>query len=142
MAVFEDAFTDKQSEWISLCLELTGEDAVDEIFAFAFMTEHEITFNAFFRKGNEILPPNMLGVDDDLIGEFLDAGIDIAQEMQDVCEEYGKPCPCVFKMTYNVKTHAFDADYDYDSHEEDEDWDSITDCFFVWEKEMKEKYEK
>ena len=140
--VFEDAFTDKQSEWISLCLELTGENAVDEVFAFAFISDHEMTFNAFFRKGNKILPPSMTGAEDEMISNFLDAGIDIAEEMLELCYQYDKPCPCVFKMDYNVNTHAFNADYDYDSHEEDEDWDSIMDCFFVWEKEMKEKYEK
>lgn len=140
--IFEDEFTDKQSEWISLCLEVTGEDKVDEIFAFAFVTESQLTFNAFFRKENEILSTNMLGAGDELIDEFLDAGIDIADEMQELCREYKRPCPCVFKMVYNVKTHAFNADYDYSSHDDDDDWDPINDCYLEWEKEIKKKYEK
>ena len=46
---FEDAFTDLQSEFVSLCMEYTNE-SVDKIYIYIYQSDTQIFFNAFFAK--------------------------------------------------------------------------------------------
>ena len=57
---FEDAFTEIQSDYISLCLEYVGNDA-DEVFAYIYQTSGMRMFNAFFRKDGKVFSAGQLG---------------------------------------------------------------------------------
>ena len=49
--VFEDAFTDLQSEFVSLCMEYTG-GCVDKIYIYIYQDASQKMFNAIFVRGS------------------------------------------------------------------------------------------
>ena len=108
---FEDAFTDVQSEFISLCLEFVDNDA-DEIYVYIYRTETEKTFNAFFKKDNRVLSAGEIGTDEQS-DEFLMTGMRDIRKLVEVCDKYEHKCPNEFKLTYNTATKHFDAEYRY-----------------------------
>jgi len=110
--VFEDEFMELQSDLISLCLELTGGN-VDVIYAYASIEEKSHEFNAFFQKDRKVLTTDLINVENDLIFQFLDAGIDDLNKVRTLCECYGKPRPTEMKMVYNTKTGEYHADFKY-----------------------------
>ena len=69
---FEDAFTDLQSEYISLCLEVCG-PAADEIDALIYQDERTRSFNAFFVENGEVKTAEDYA-DPDLVHQFLKLG--------------------------------------------------------------------
>ncbi|EWM52146.1 hypothetical protein [Ruminococcus flavefaciens] len=115
---FEDAFTDIQSEYISLCLEYVNND-VDEVFAYIYQTRSMKMFNAFFKKDGKILSAGQLGTEE-ASDEFLEVGRDDISKIVDVCDKYEHKCPNELKLVYNVKTKKFDAELGYEDYSEKE----------------------
>lgn len=133
---FEDAFTNAQADYISLCLELAqmGQIDADVVYGFIYQVPGMITFNVFFRVGEEIKSLGAVG-SDELIDRFFDCGYEDVTKLIEVCDRYEHKCPNQIKMIYNAKTKAFDAEYLYnDSDDDDVDPDEI---FFGWMDEEK-----
>ena len=55
MKGFEDAFTDLQAEFVSLCMEYTNGN-VDKIYIYIYQDTSQKMFNAIFVKGNDVIP--------------------------------------------------------------------------------------
>ena len=51
---FEDAFTDLQSEFVSLCMEYTN-GSVDKIYIYIYQDTSQKMFNAIFVKGQNVM---------------------------------------------------------------------------------------
>ena len=51
---FEDAFTDLQSEFVSLCMEYTN-GSVDKIYIYIYQDTSQKMFNAIFVKGKRVI---------------------------------------------------------------------------------------
>ncbi|MBQ5312309.1 MAG: hypothetical protein ILP19_09790 [Oscillospiraceae bacterium] len=111
---FEDAFTDIQSGMVSLCLEYAGEDT-DRIFIYAYQTEGVRMFNAFFDKGGQIAAAGQIA-SDELSDEFMAAGREDIKKITDICAEYDHKAPNEMRLTYDVNTHKFDAQYGYENY--------------------------
>ncbi len=109
---FEDEFMDLQSELISLCLEVT-EKKVDKIYAYASIEEKSQMFNAFFEAAGEIKTINQLGINSNLMMQFLKLGTGDLGKIKALCKEYNMPVPTELKMYYDVKTGKYNADYQY-----------------------------
>ena len=70
---FEDAFTDLQSEFVSLCMEYTN-GSVDKIYIYIYQDTSQKMFNAIFVKGKRVIPAGNFD-DDEASDEFLSIGI-------------------------------------------------------------------
>lgn len=72
MKGFEDAFTDLQAEFVSLCMEYTNGN-VDKIYIYIYQDTSQKMFNAIFVKGNDVIPAGNFA-DDEASDEFLSIG--------------------------------------------------------------------
>lgn len=108
---FEDAFSNAQADYISLCLELSQGNA-DMVYGFIYQIPGMKTFDAFFRKDGEIKTVEDIA-SDDLIDRFYEVGYNDVKKLCDVCTRYEHKCPNQIKMVYHVKTGHFDANYIY-----------------------------
>ena len=52
--------------------------------------------------------------DDTLIDKFFDCGLEDIEKLINTCEKYKHKCPNEIKMTYDVKSGQFDANYRYE----------------------------
>lgn len=75
MKGFEDAFTDLQAEFVSLCMEYTNGN-VDKIYIYIYQDTSQKMFNAIFVKGNDVIPAGNFA-DDEASDEFLSIGTKI-----------------------------------------------------------------
>lgn len=133
---FEDAFSDAQAGYISLCLELLQGNA-DLVYGFIYQVPGMKTFGVFFRKDGEIKAVEDVA-SDDVIDRFYEVGYGDVKKLCDVCTRYEHKCPNQIKMVYNVKTKQFDADYIYMSETEIEEVNP-DDVFDSWLEEEKTK---
>lgn len=62
---FEDAFTDLQSEFVSLCMEYTN-GSVDKIYIYIYQDTSQKMFNAIFVKGKRVIPAGNFAYDEPL----------------------------------------------------------------------------
>ncbi len=133
---FEDAFTNAQADYISLCLELAqmGQIDADVVYGFIYQVPGMITFNVFFRVGKEIKSLATVG-SDEVIDRFFDLGYEDVTKLLEVCERYEHKCPNQIKMIYNAKTKAFDAEYLYNDSDDDDVYPE--EIFFGWMDEEK-----
>ena len=129
---YEDALTDLQSEYISLCLEY-AEGTAEEVFAYIYRTNTMRMFNAFFRSDGKILAASQLpsSCSDE---EFLDLGRDDISKLEALCEKYEAPVPNEIKMQYNAKTGKFDAHMSYEDYSVKDKTTPMT-VFMNWLKE-------
>lgn len=119
--IFEDEFMDAQSSLVGLTVELleVNEREADKLYIYIFRNDIQTYFNAFFDKDGKIVRLNDY-FDDDSIFEYFRIGAQDVTHIEEVCKEFGKPCPNQFKLIYNIATHAFDSDYSYEEINEEE----------------------
>ncbi len=111
--IFEDEFTDIQSQIISLCLEFSEQVNIERIYAYCSIEGNATSFNAAFVE-NGIIKLNT-EIDSNLprTFAFLKAGCSDTKKIKEICEKYQKPIPTEIKMYYDVQTGKFKADYKY-----------------------------
>ena len=112
--VFEDAFTDLQSEFVSLCMEYTG-GCVDKIYIYIYQDASQKMFNAIFVKGDRVIPAGNFA-DDEASDEFLSIGTKDISKLVELRDMYQQKCPNEYKLEFDVATHKFDASYRYDAY--------------------------
>lgn len=134
---FEDAFTDIQADYISLCMEYLEIGNIDAnvVYVYLYQTEHIQMFNAFFKVGTAVITAGEVG-SEELTKQFFDVGTEDIERLIEVCNKYEHPCPNELKLICNVQTGSFDADYKY---EENPDNGNITpeEVFLNWISEAK-----
>ena len=109
---FEDAFMELQSEYVSLCLELLG-NTVEKVYIYLSIEDKSQLFNVFVKKSNTIQTLNQVVSDRALLMRFLKLGTDDIEKIQSLCKQYKVSTPTELKMTYDVKTGGYIADYQY-----------------------------
>ncbi|EGT3606049.1 DUF600 family protein [Clostridium perfringens] len=134
--VFEDEFMDLQSEFVSLCLELVGNN-VDNIYIYISIEEKSKMFNAFFRKGEELKSLNQLNIDNSLIMQFLKLGTEDIEKIKNICNKYNAPIPSEMKMSYDVSNGKYNVDYKYESICSEKTGISAGEIFMKWFMENK-----
>lgn len=110
--IFEDAFMDLQSEYVSLCLELLG-NTVEKIYIYLSIEDKSQMFNVFVQKSNTIQTLNQVVNDRALLMQFLKLGTSDIEKIKSLCKQYNVSTPTELKMTYNVITGKFNAVYQY-----------------------------
>lgn len=101
-----------QSEFISLCLEVTDKK-VDKIYAYASIEEKSKMFNAFFEVEGEIKTLNQIGINNNMMIQFLKLGTEDLGKIKALCKEYDMLVPTELKMYYDVKFEKYNADCQY-----------------------------
>lgn len=134
--VFEDIFMDLQSEYVSLCIELVGKD-VDNIYIYISIEKNSKMFNSFVKISNEIKTLNQLELDDSLIMQFLKIGTEDIEKIKEICNEYNMKVPTEMKMSYDVKTGKYNADFKYESICSAQTGVSAGEVFMQWINEKK-----
>ncbi len=109
---FEDAFMELQSEYVSLCLELLG-NTVEKVYIYLSIEDKSQLFNVFVKKSNTIQTLNQVVSDRALLMRFLKLGTDDIEKIKSLCKQYKVSTPTELKMTYDVKTGGYIADYQY-----------------------------
>ena len=84
MKGFEDAFTDLQAEFVSLCMEYTNGN-VDKIYIYIYQDTSQKMFNAIFVKGNDVIPAGNFA-DDEASDEFLSIGTKDINKLVELCD--------------------------------------------------------
>ena len=135
---FEDAFTDLQSEFVSLCMEYTN-GSVDKIYIYIYQDTSQKMFNAIFVKGQNVIPAGNFA-DDEASDEFLSIGIKDIDKLVELCDMYQCKGPNEYKLEFDVATHKFDASYRYDNYTKS--GISPVSELVSWYEEIKEKYGK
>ena len=138
---FEDEFMDLQSEFISLCLEVTKK-RVDKIYAYVSIEEKSKMFNAFFEVNGEIKTLNQLGINNVLMMQFLKLGTGDLDKMKLVCNEYNMRVPTELKMYYDVNSGKYNADYKYEEVCSGKTGISAGEVFMNWINEKKQELRK
>lgn len=129
--IFEDEFTNKISEIIYLVKEDVN-DSTEAIYYFLYCDEYGSFETVRFKVNGIITGKNIeAGVSDDKLGEISDIVNDeIIPELEEIFKKANKEMPVEYRLAYDIKTGAFDADYkyandindDYFDHEEAEKW--------------------
>lgn len=138
MKQFEDAFMEEQSSLISLCLEF-AEGQVDKVFAYASIEEKTQGFNAFFQAGRKIKAPHQIDPDPSMVQQFLNLGTSDLTNIRKICAAYQNPVPTEIKMTYDVKTGKFDAQYQYQPVCTAETGVDLSEVFLAWMEDERKK---
>lgn len=133
---FEEKFMEIQTDFISLCLELT-DSKVDEVFAYASIEKKSTMFNAFFVKSRKVYTINQLNVDRKTAMEFLKIGTRDLEKIKILCKENDTQIPTEIKMIYNLKTGKYTADYKYDEICSEKTGISAGEVFIKWCDEIK-----
>lgn len=136
--IFEDEFMALQTELIALCLEVTNK-SVDKIYAYASIEEKSQMFNAFVEVDGEIKTLNQLGINNNLIMQFLKLGTTDLSKIRELCKENRRQVPTEMKMYYDVKTGKYNADYQYSETCPSKTNISAGEVFMNWLNEMKQK---
>lgn len=101
-----------QSEYVSLCLELLG-NTVEKVYIYLSIEDKSQLFNVFVKKSNTIQTLNQVVSDRALLMRFLKLGTDDIEKIKSLCKQYKVSTPTELKMTYDVKTGGYIADYQY-----------------------------
>ena len=111
--MFEDDFMDVQSGLVSLCLEATEGQAVQDVYAYASIEGNMTVFNAFFRVGGQVLPLNQVVTDDDIRWQVLKLAQGDLAGLRELCAAADRPCPTQIRGHY-ASTGGYKASYAYD----------------------------
>ncbi len=111
---YEEAFSNLQSDYISLCLEY-AEGKAEEVFAYLYRTETMRMFNVFFRSDGKILAASQLvtSCNDE---ELMETGRNDISKLEEICSEYEAAVPNEIRMHYDVKTGKYDAEVAYEDY--------------------------
>lgn len=145
--VFEDYFTEIQSDMVSICLEYVKNKA-DKIYIYASFEPNVVTSNYFYNIGGNILKKHNLnnannGFNYDVSIErqrdCLQILIDDIKQLIEVCKKYSRPMPTEIKMVYAVNTKQFNADYKYNLVYSNHKTKTADDIVNDWYYEVKNK---
>lgn len=122
--VFEDYFTELQTDMISICLEY-AEDRAEKIYIYCSYENGMISGDFFYKINGKVVHNNKLN--DALVDgeEPYDVSIDRQKGAIDIitddilslkklCQEYKRDMPTQIKLIYDVAENKVQADYRYD----------------------------
>lgn len=122
--VFEDYYTEIQTDMISICLEYV-ESRAEKIYIYCSCEGDVISGNFFYMINKKVVQKNRLN--DALISgqkEYdvsikrqsgvLDIIFDDIKALMKLCQDYGKDMPTQIKLIYDVSENKMHAEYEYD----------------------------
>ena len=139
-SVFEDDFMDIQSEMVQFGLDLAEKvnGNVDKIYLLIFSKPISFSASIFFKIGNQILEWNrieIVGGFDSYKKLYFKPTYEQSIQMRKLFKANGRPCPGELRLTYDLETEEFEAEYGYDVPE----GIYIEDLCTVWLDELRAK---
>lgn len=142
--VFEDKFSEIQTDMIDICLEYANYD-VDVVYIYASFEANVISCDYFYKIDGKLVERHKLSDIDpkkyDTSGErqemCLEILIEDMKKLNKICKEYGQDMPTEIKMVYDAKKNSVNADYKYDpqySYSMEKSSDDIAEEWFEAEK--------
>ncbi|ADC49347.1 hypothetical protein BpOF4_06435 [Alkalihalophilus pseudofirmus OF4] len=126
MKVFEDYFSELQTDMVAICLEYVDNKA-DEIFIYCSYEPKMYVFDFFYKINGEVVhkhklnelklsnqPNHIYDVSRDRQKAALKIGTENLKLIHKKCEEFNKEMPTEMKLHYNVKDNSLKAKYKYD----------------------------
>ncbi len=122
--VFEDYFTELQTDMISICLEYV-EDRAEKIYIYCSYENNMISGDFFYKINGKVVHNNKLNdaiadrekpydVSIDRQKEVIDIIIEDIISLKKLCQEYQRDMPTQIKLIYDVSENKVQADYSYD----------------------------
>lgn len=149
--IFEDEFMEWQADMVDIALEFI-ENRAEKIYIYGSIEGGGYSFNLFFQIHGQVVTMNKVnsalleGEDEyDLSSDrrwaVLRIGTEDLQEIEAVCEKYGKPVPTQFKLFYDVGENSLKAKYKYDLMYSNTDDLHTSEIFMSWYEEIKKEAE-
>ena len=138
--VFEDEFMDIQTEMVQIGLDFEEKVSgdVQKIYLLIFYQGNSFSASVFFKVGNQILEWQDMQIEggyDTYINVFFQKEYEQSKQLQELFRANGRPCPEELRLTYDLETEEFDAEYGYDVPE----GILIDDLCNVWVDELRAK---
>lgn len=137
--VFEDYFSELQTDMVSICLEYVG-DKGDDIYIYCSCENNVYSVGYFYKingklkerhKINEELPNCDVSVNrQQAVMKIL---MDDLEKIKEICNEFDRPMPTEIKMVYDIKRNSLNAKYQYDlvySNDNKKTADDIEEAWF------------
>ena len=139
---FEETFMDAQASTVSVSLELLDINNIkaDKVYIYLYQSNAQLFYHAFFEKEKKIYRLNDL-FSDEQIHEYFACLQEDLSNIVDVCNSFGKKCPCEFRLIYNINTGSFDSKYNYDDITSNGKKD-LVDIYLDWRKECEDALNK
>lgn len=146
---FEDKFTEKQKDMITLSLEYAERlrSYVEKIYLYASHENSLYSFNIFYSINGEVMTMPQLATlngvkaNNDLIFDVLKIGTEDLKEVEKICKKYSRPMPTQIKLIYDNVNKKVHADYSYDLFYLNSDTLTSFDIFYQWYEEVKAEFE-
>lgn len=146
---FEDKFTEKQKDMITLSLEYAERlsSDVEKIYLYASHENSSYSFNIFYSINGEVMTMRQLATlngvraNNDLIFDVLKIGTEDLKEVEKICKKYSRSMPTQIKLIYDNVHNKVHADYSYDLFYSNSDTLTSFDIFNQWYEEVKAEIE-
>jgi hypothetical protein len=151
--VFEDYFSEYQSDMVAICLEYVDNKA-DDIYIYCSYEPKMYVFDVFYKINGKIVHKHQLNeaiknsegqynVVYDVSRERQKATLRIGNEnlklIHKKCEEFNKEMPTEIKLHYNVKQNSLKGQYKYDLVYSNDDELLPDDIFDIWFEDVKQR---
>lgn len=128
MKVFEDYFSELQSDMVAICLEYV-ENKADEIFIYCSYEPEMYVFDFFYKINGKIVHKHQLNEATKELDSQHNQVYDVSRDIQRAalrignqnlklihkkCEEFNKEMPTEMKLYYNVNQNSLKGRYRYD----------------------------
>lgn len=151
--VFEDYFSELQTDMVSICLEYVDNYAED-IYIYCSYEPEMYAFDVFYKiNGHVVLKNNVNSAVNDINNvekknmfydtsegrqeAVLDIGLKDLQEIHKKCKEFNREMPTEMKLRYNVKQNSLQGKYKYDLVYSKNEELLPDDIFDLWFEEVK-----
>ena len=122
--VFEDYFSETQSDMIAICLEYV-ENRGEKIYIYCSYEDKVVTSNVFYKINEKIVKKHKLNDANYQSDNPFDVSIerqkatisvinDDIKRLIKLCDEYRRDMPTQIKLTYDIKSKSVNAEYQYD----------------------------
>ncbi|MGM0805595.1 MAG: DUF600 domain-containing protein [Bacillota bacterium] len=125
--VFEDYFSELQTDMVAICLEYVEHEA-DDIYIYCSYEPEMYVFDVFYRINNQFVYRHNLNDAIDSTSEknfkydtseqrqeaVLDIGLKNLVKIHELCKEYEREMPTEIKLYYNVQQYSLTGKYKYD----------------------------
>ncbi len=148
MKVFEDYFSELQTDMVAICLEYVDNKA-DAIFIYCSYEPKMYVFDFFYKINGKIVHKHQLN---EATKEMNRQHYDVSRERQKAalrignqnlklihkkCEEFNKDMPTEIKLYYDVKKNSLKGKYRYDLVYSNDEELLPDDIFELWFEEVK-----
>ena len=151
MKLFEDYFSELQTDMVAICLEYVDNKA-EEIFIYCSYEPKMYVFDFFFKVNGKVVHKQQLNEVSKEFDSQQSRVYDVSRERQKAalrignqnlklihkkCEEFNKDMPTEMKLHYNVKENSLKGKYRYDLVYSIDDELLPDDIFDLWFKKVK-----